>query len=69
MDFREVQLEAPAGTATDLRSFYLDLLGLEGVDGEDQDLVDIRVGASLPPLFTRAGSCDALLSLRLLDPG
>ena len=47
MDFREVQLEAPAGTATDLRSFYLDLLGLEGVDGEDQDLVDIRVGASL----------------------
>lgn len=47
MDFVEVRLDAPQEAAPELRSFYLDRLGLEGVESGGEDLLSVRVGTNV----------------------
>lgn len=44
MEFLEISLQSPQGAAHELRSFYLDRLGLETAEGNEEDVVTVRIG-------------------------
>lgn len=69
MDFVEVSLQAPQEAANELRSFYVDRLGLEAADGNEEDLLSVRVGPAVLRFSTAEPGAAPFYHFALLVPG
>lgn len=69
MEFVDVRFDAPQDAAPQLRSFYLDRLGLEAVESGGEDLPGVRVGAAALHFSPAAAGSAPFYHFAFLVPG
>jgi hypothetical protein len=69
MDLVDVRLDAPQAAAPELRSFYLDDLGLAGVETGGEDLLGVHVGTSVLRFSAAPAGAAPFYHFAFLVPG